>query len=300
VTTAVEHSANIKFCAALSKQGYQVTLLPVEPDGTLDIHLLEKSIRQDTAIVSVMWANNETGVLFPIEEIAAICRSRGVIFHTDAVQTPGKLRIDVQDLGMDMLSLSAHKLHAPKGIGLLYVKHRTRYQPYVIGGGQEHGRRGGTENVPYIVAFGRAAELALSHLKEENTRIRSLRDKLENGILQSVHGTVRNGSKEHRLPNTANLSFTGIEAEGLLHALDHAGICVSSGSACTSGSLDPSHVLMAMGFTVARARSSVRFSLGIYNSEAEVDYVLKHLPPIIAKLRSHPPKARDPHKPIAV
>jgi cysteine desulfurase len=247
LTTAVEHSANIKFCGALKKQGYEITFLPVEPDGTLDIHLLEKSIRLDTAIVSVMWANNETGVLFPIEEIAALCRSKSVLFHTDAVQTPGKLKIDVQDLGVDFLSLSAHKLHAPKGIGLLYVKQKTKYQPYVIGGGQEHGRRGGTENVPYIVGFGRAAELAMSHLKEENARVRVLRDKLENGIMSLVPGTVRNGSKEHRLPNTANLSFNGIEAENLLHALDHVGICVSSGSACTSGSLDPSHVLMAMG-----------------------------------------------------
>jgi cysteine desulfurase len=300
VTTAVEHSANIKFCAALKKQGFEITLLPVEPDGTLDIHLLEKSIRHDTAIVSVMWANNETGVLFPIEEIAAICRSKGVPFHTDAVQTPGKLKIDVQDLGVDFLSLSAHKLHAPKGIGLLYVKHKTKYQSYVTGGGQEHGRRGGTENVPYIVGFGRAAELAMSHLKEENTRVRVLRDKLENGILNHVPGTVRNGSKEHRLPNTANLSFNGIEAENLLHALDHVGICVSSGSACTSGSLDPSHVLMAMGFTVARARGSVRLSLGIYNTEAEVDYVLKHLPPIIAKLRAHLPKSKaESHRAVS-
>ncbi|HLP76079.1 MAG TPA: cysteine desulfurase NifS, partial [Candidatus Paceibacterota bacterium] len=262
ITTAVEHSANIKFCAALKKQGYDITLLPVEPDGTLDIHLLEQSIRHDTAIVSVMWANNETGVLFPIEEIAAICRSKGVLFHTDAVQTPGKLKIDVQDLGVDFLSLSAHKLHAPKGIGLLYVKHKTKYQPYVIGGGQEHGRRGGTENVASMVGFGRAAEMAMSHLKEENTRIRALRDRLESGILKNISGTILNGSKEDRLPNTSNISFTGIEAENLLHALDHIGVCVSSGSACTSGSLDPSHVLMAMSFTVARARGSVRFSLG--------------------------------------
>ncbi|MGN6641575.1 MAG: cysteine desulfurase NifS [Verrucomicrobiota bacterium] len=298
ITTAVEHSANIKFCGALKKQGYDITFLPVEPDGSLDIHLLEQSIRPDTAIVSVMWANNETGVIFPIEEIAAICRSKGVLFHTDAVQTPGKFKIDVQDLGVDFLSLSAHKLHAPKGIGLLYVKHKTKYEPYVTGGGQERGRRGGTENVPYIAGFGRAAELAMAHLKEENTRIRLLRDKLENGILHSIPKTVRNGSKENRLPNTANLSFEGIEAENLLHALDHVGICVSSGSACTSGSLDPSHVLMAMGFTVARARGSVRLSLGIYNTEAEVDYVLKHLPPIIAKLRSHAPKAKDSHRSV--
>ena len=295
ITTAVEHSANIKFCAALKKRGYDVTLIPVEPDGSIDIHLLEKSIRRDTAIVSVMWANNETGVIFPVEELAAICRSKGVLFHTDAVQTPGKLKIDVQDLGADFLSLSAHKLHAPKGIGLLYVKHKTKYQSYVTGGGQEQGRRGGTENVASIVGFGRAAELAMTHLKEENSRVRALRDKLEDGILNQISGTYRNGSKQHRLPNTANVSFTGIEAENLLHALDNVGICVSSGSACTSGSLDPSHVLMAMGCTVARARGSIRFSLGIYNTETEVDYVLKHLPPIIAKLRALSPKPKD-HK----
>ncbi len=287
VTSAVEHSANIKFCDFLKKRGYDVTLLPVESDGTLDLHLLEKSIRPDTAIVSVMWANNETGVIFPIEEIAAICRSKGTLFHTDAVQTPGKLKIDVKDLGVDLLSLSAHKLHAPKGIGLLYVKRRTKYQPYVIGGGQERGRRGGTENVPYIVAFGRAAELTMATLQDENTRVRGLRDKLENGILSRIEGSSRNGAKEPRLPNTTNIAFAGVEAEGILLLLDHAGICASSGSACTTGSLDPSHVLLAMGYSTARARGSVRFSLGIYNTEAEVDYTLKHLPEIIAKLRGN-------------
>jgi cysteine desulfurase len=287
VTTAVEHSANIKFCQALQKRGYEVTFLPVESDGSLDLHLLERAIRPDTAIVSVMWANNETGVLFPIEEIAALCRSKHVQFHTDAVQIPGKLKIDVKDLGMDMLSLSAHKLHAPKGIGLLYVKRGVKYQPYVIGGGQEHGRRGGTENVANIVAFGRAAELAVSHLKDENTRVRALRDKLEHGILKNISGSGRNGAKDERLPNTVNISFEGVEAEGILLLLDEIGICVSSGSACTSGSLDPSHVLVAMGCSPARARGSVRFSLGIYNTEAEVDYVLKHLPAIISKLRAN-------------
>jgi cysteine desulfurase len=286
LTTAVEHSANIKYCEFLKKQGYDVTLLPVEPDGGLDLHLLEKSIRHDTAMVSVMWANNETGVLFQIEEIAAICRSKEVLFHTDAVQTPGKLKIDVKDLGADFLSLSAHKLHAPKGIGLLYVKKRTKYQPYVIGGHQEHGRRGGTENSANIVGFGRAAELAMAHLREENSRIRALRDKLEHGILKNVPGAARNGAKEPRVPNTTNVSFDGVEAEGILLLLDQLGICVSSGSACTSGSLEPSHVLTAMGCSPARARGSVRFSLGIYNTDAEVDYVLEQLPPIIAKLRS--------------
>jgi cysteine desulfurase len=286
LTTAVEHSATLKFCAALQKRGYEVTFLPVSPSGALDLQLLQREIRPDTAIVSVMWANNETGVLFPIEEIAAICRSKGVLFHTDAVQIPGKLKIDVHDLGVDCLSLSAHKLHAPKGVGLLYVKRKTKYLPYVIGGGQEQGRRGGTENVASIVGFGRAAELAMAHLKEENTRIRGLRDRMENDILRHIPGTVRNGSKVDRLPNTTNISFEGVEAEGVLLLLDQAGICVSSGSACTSGSLDPSHVLMAMGCSVARARGSVRFSLGIYNTEIEVEHLLQHLAPIISKLRS--------------
>jgi cysteine desulfurase len=289
LTTAVEHSANIKFGAFLQQQGHEVTFLPVEPDGSLDLHLLEQAIRPDTAIVSVMWANNETGVLFPIEEIAAICRSKGVLFHTDAVQLAGKMKLDVKESGMDFASLSGHKLNAPKGIGVLYVKRRTKYHPYIIGGGQELGRRGGTENVPYIVAFGRAAELASARLENETTYVRALRDKLENGILDGIEGTSRNGAKEPRLPNTTNIAFEGVEAEGILLLLDQAGICVSSGSACTSGSLDPSHVLIAMGCSAARARGSIRFSLGPDNTEAEVDYVLQKLPPIISKLRANAP-----------
>lgn len=291
LTTAVEHSANIKFCDYLQKRGYEVTFLPVEPDGSLDIHLLEKSIRPDTAIVSVMWANNETGVIFPLEEIAAICRSKGVLCHTDAVQTPGKLKLDVAELGVDFLSLSAHKLHAPKGIGLLYIKRRTKYQPYVIGGGQEHGRRGGTENVANIVAFGRAAELAIASLADENTRIRALRDRLEKTVLATIPKTFRNGNRESRLPNTSNISFDFVEAEGILLLLDQVGICASSGSACTTGSLDPSHVLTAMGLNPSRSRGSIRFSLGIYNTADDVDYLLQHLPPIIAKLRAVSPTA---------
>jgi cysteine desulfurase len=289
ITTAVEHSANINFCEFLTKRGYEVTYLPVEADGSLDVHLVEKSIRPDTAIVSAMWANNETGVLFPIEEMAAICRSKGVLFHTDAVQTPGKLKIDVKSLGVDFLSLSAHKLHAPKGIGLLYVKRRTKYQPYVIGGHQEHGRRGGTENVANIVGFGRAAELAMATLSDENTRVRALRDRLETGIMSAVPNVLRNGSRDNRLPNTTNLCFEFVEAEAVLLKLDLLGICASSGSACTTGSLDPSHVLSAMGLTPMRARGSVRFSLGIYNSEEDVDYVLAHLPKIISDLRAISP-----------
>jgi cysteine desulfurase len=289
LTTAVEHSANIKFCDLLQKRGFTVTFLPIAPDGALDLQLLERSIRPDTAIVSVMWANNETGILFPVREIAAICRRKGVLCHTDAVQTPGKLKIDVRELDVDFLSLSAHKLHAPKGIGLLYVKRRVKYQPYVVGGGQERGRRGGTENVASIVAFGRSAELAMASLADENTRVRALRDKLEDGILGAIPGTSRNGAKEPRLPNTSNLAFEGVEAEGILMLLDQAGICASSGSACTTGSLDPSHVLTAMGCSASRARSSIRFSLGIYNTDEEVEYLLKHLPGIIAKLRANSP-----------
>jgi cysteine desulfurase len=289
ITTAVEHSANINFGEYLQKQGYEVTFLPVEPDGTLDVHLLEKSIRPDTAIVSVMYANNETGVIFPIEEIAAICRSKGVLFHTDAVQTPGKIKLDVKNLGCDFLSLSAHKLHAPKGIGCLYVKRRTKYQPYVIGGHQERGKRGGTENVPHIIAFGRAAELAMEKLNEENTRVRALRDRLENTILSTIPNTIRNGAKDARLPNTTNIAFEFVEAEAVLLLLDQLGICASSGSACTTGSLDPSHVLTAMGLSPMRARGCVRFSLGIYNTNEDADYLLKHLPPIIKKLRDISP-----------
>ena len=291
LTTAVEHSATLKFCQVLQKRGCEVTFLPVESDGTLDLHLLEQSIRPDTAIVSAMWANNETGVLFQIEEIAAICQSKDVLFHTDAVQVAGKLKIDVHSTGVDMLSLSAHKLHAPKGIGILYVSRNTRFQPYMIGGQQEHGRRGGTENVAYMIGFGRAAELAIERQNEENTRIRALRDRLEIGILKTIPNTSRNGAKEPRLPNTSNLAFDGLEAEALLMSLDQKGICASSGSACTTGSPEPSHVLTAMGVSRDRARGSIRLSLGIYNTAEEVDYALKELPRIIETLRSMSPSA---------
>lgn len=289
ITTKVEHSANINYGEFLQRKGYDVTYLPVESDGSLDVHLLEKSIRPDTAIVSVMMANNETGVIFPIAEIAALCRSKGVLSHTDAVQVPGKLKLDVKELGVDFLSLSAHKLHAPKGIGMLYVKRRTKFQPFVIGGHQERGRRGGTENVANIIGFGRAAELAMASLHDENTRVRALRDRLENFVLTNIPNTVRNGNKEHRLPNTANIAFDFVEAEAILLLLDGLGICASSGSACTTGSLDPSHVLMAMGLPPMRARGSVRFSLGIYNDDAEVDYLIKHLPGLIQRLRDISP-----------
>jgi len=289
VTTVVEHSATLKFCALLQKQGYEITLLPVDSNGVLDLLQLERAVGPNTAIVSIMLANNETGMLFPIEQIGEICRSKGVLFHTDAVQAPGKLPIDVKQLGADFVSLSAHKLHAPKGIGALYVKRHTKYQPYIIGGGQERGRRGGTENVANIVAFGRAAELATGNSKEEMIRVRALRDRLEGEILERIPGTSRNGAAEPRLPNTSNLSFRGVEAEGILMLLDQANVCASSGSACTTGSLDPSHVLTAMGCSATHARASIRFSLGTYNTAAEIDYLLGCLPKIIEKLRANAP-----------
>jgi cysteine desulfurase len=238
-----------------------------------------------------MWANNETGVLFPVEELAAICRSHDVLFHTDAIQVAGKLPIDVQKLGVDFLSLSAHKLRAPKGIGLLYVKPNTPFQPYIIGGGQERGQRGGTENVANIVAFGKAAELALGHIDDENTRVRALRDRLEQGILQTIRGSVRNGGGEPRLPNTTNVGFDGVEAEAILLLLDREGICASSGSACTTGSIEPSHVLQAMGVPLSRSKGSLRFSLGQDNTEADVDRVLEKLPAIVSRLRDASPEA---------
>jgi cysteine desulfurase len=286
VTTAVEHSANLKYCSSLKEQGCDITILPVNEAGALDLNRLEVAIRPDTALVSVMWANNETGVLFPIAEVAAICRKKSVLCHTDAIQAPSKLKIDVNEIGVAFLSLSAHKFYAPKGIGVLYVKRHTKFEPYLVGGGQERGRRAGTENVPYIVGCGRAAELAMARLEDQNTRVRALRNRLEEGILSNIPGATRNGPKEPRLPNMTNIAFEGLEAEGILLLLDRAGICASSGSACHAGSLDPSHVLSAMGCSVARALSSVRFSLGIYNTQEDVDYTLECLPPIISKLRA--------------
>jgi len=292
VTTAVEHSAILNDCARLKKAGCEVTYLGVDSDGQIDLHLLDRAIRPDTAIVSVMWANNETGVIFPVEEIAAICQSHNVLFHTDATQIPGKLKIDVQQLGADFLSLSGHKLHAPKGVGLLYVRRGVKHEPYVMGGHQERGKRGGTENVAGIVGFGRAAELAMAHLSDENTRVRALRDRLEDGILSGISHTIRTGAKEPRLPNTSNIAFEGVEAEAILMALDQLGICASSGSACTTGSLEPSHVLTSMGLKPSRARGCVRFSLGIYNTDEDVDYLLRHLPGIISQLRAASPTSK--------
>ena len=294
ITTAVEHSANIKYGQMLEKRGVEVTWIPVDRAGQLDVHEIHEAIREDTAMVSVMMANNETGVVFPIEEIAAICRIKGVPFHTDAVQTPGKMELDVKALGVDYLSLSAHKLHAPKGIGCLYVRQGLPYQSYIVGGGQESGRRGGTENVAYMVAFGKAAEMASASLGGEVERIRALRNRMEDGILEAIPGVTRNGAKEPRLASTSNLSFADCEAEAILLLLNREGICASSGSACTTGSMAPSHVLIAMGLSPEHAMGAVRFSLSKYTTDAEVDYLLEKLPAIIEKLRGASPKTEQP------
>jgi cysteine desulfurase len=288
VTTAVEHSAIMKQCERLKKNGIEVVFMPVKSDGTLDFKEVEKAIDEDTAICSVMWANNETGVLFPVEEIAEFCKLKDVLFHCDAVQAVGKIPINVQKNKIDMLSIVGHKLHAPKGIGALYIRRKTRYMPTMIGGSQEKGKRGGTENVASIVAFGKACELAAKKMNEENTRVKTLRDKLENEILTKIPKVKLNGHKELRLPNTSNLSFEGIEAEAILILLDHQNICASSGSACTTGSLEPSHVLTAMGLSPELAKAAVRFSLSVYNTEAEIDKTLEVLPGIVEKLRAAP------------
>ena len=286
ITTEVEHSATMSCCAALESRGYEVTYLPVSPEGLLDLDTLEKAIRPDTAIVSIMWANNETGILFPIAEISAICRRKGVLLHTDAVQVPGKIPIDVNALGTDMLSLSAHKLHGPKGIGLLYVRAGTAFTPLIVGGHQEEGNRGGTENVPYIVGFGKAASMAQAATDQNRQALGQLRDLLENEILTRIPGTRRNGAKEPRLPNTTSIAFAGVDSEALLLLLDQLRICASSGSACTTGSSAPSHVLMAMGLTPSQARSTLRISLDYESTIEEVRYLIQHLTQLVPQLRS--------------
>ena len=292
VTTRVEHPAVKNLCEnidTLTGHKHLLTLLPVDRDGTLDLRQYEESLTEDTAIVSVMWANNETGVVFPIAEMACIAKSRGILFHTDAVQAVGKIPIDLAKVPVDFLSISGHKLHAPKGIGVLYVRKGTPFVPFMIGGHQERGRRGGTENVASVIGLGKACELAALHLEEENSRVKKLRDKLETGLLTRIPNAILNGHSGQRLPNTSNISFEYVEGEAILLHLDRYGICASSGSACTSGSLEPSHVLRAMGVPFTAAHGSIRFSLSIYNTEAEVDYVLEKLPPIIENLRKMSP-----------
>ncbi|WP_419175215.1 cysteine desulfurase NifS [Desulfosediminicola sp.] len=292
VTTRVEHPAVKNLCDTvdtLTGHKHRITRLKVDAEGMLDLDEYKAALGDDTAIVSVMWANNETGVIFPIEEMARIAKERGILFHTDAVQAVGKVPINLKDLDVDFLSISGHKLHAPKGVGVLYVKRGTPYTPFLAGGHQEHGRRGGTENVASIVGLGKACELAAAKMEEENTRVKALRDKLEQGLLASIPNSMLNGHKTERLPNTANVSFEYVEGEAILLHMNRYKICASSGSACTSGSLEPSHVLRAMGVPFTAAHGSIRFSLSVYNTEAEVDFVLEKMPEIIESLRKMSP-----------
>jgi len=298
VITRVEHPAVKHLCESLDSltgHKHRITQLPVEKDGTLDLARYEESLTEDTAVVSVMWANNETGVTFPIAAMAAMAKSRGILFHTDAVQAVGKIPIDLAKVPVDFLSLSGHKLHASKGIGVLYVRKGTPFVPFMVGGHQERGRRGGTENTAAIVGLGKACELAQANLTKDNTQDRALRDKLENGLLAAVPHAILNGHQTERLPNTTNISFEFVEGEAILLHLDRFNICASSGSACTSGSLEPSHVLRAMGVPFTAAHGSVRLSLSVYNTEAEVDIVLAKLPPIIAELRAMSPFWESSH-----
>ncbi|HEY8899521.1 MAG TPA: cysteine desulfurase NifS [Chthoniobacterales bacterium] len=288
VTTAVEHSATMKLGEHLVRRGVEVTWLPVDSEGQLDLERLEKAIRPDTALVSLLWANNETGVLFPVERIAEICRAKKVPFHCDAVQAVGKIPLNLANAGIHFLSVSGHKLHCPKGVGVLYVNKRVRFTPW-LRGSQEGARRGGTQNVASIVALGKAAEIAAEHMAEEQTRVRAMRDRFESEILARVPGVEVNGDRENRLPNTTSLAFEGIEAEGALMLLDERGICCSAGSACTSGSVHPSHVLKAMGCSNARARASLRFSFGRFNTDADVEAALEIVPAVVAKLRALSP-----------
>lgn len=289
ITTRVEHPAVRSLAFHLRRKGVQVTEIPVDSSGLIDPRDVERAITKNTAIVSIMAANNETGVRFPIAEIGRTARAHGVLFHTDAVQLVGKDVIDVEAMAVDFLALSGHKIHAPKGIGALYVRRGTRFRPFLIGGHQERGRRGGTEAVPNVVALGRAAELALEHLEGEQTRVRALRDRLERGLLDATPSSRVNGDLVQRLPNTTNVSFEHVEGEAILLMMSDLGMAASSGSACTSGSLEPSHVLRAMGIPYTFAHGSIRYSLSRYSTDEDVDYVLEHMPPIIARLREISP-----------
>jgi cysteine desulfurase len=299
VTTRVEHPAIKNLCENIDKltgHKHKVTQLPVDREGMLDLQRYEESLTDDTAIVSVMWANNETGVIFPVAQMAEIAKNRGILFHTDAVQAVGKIPIDLSDdTAIDFFSISGHKLHASKGIGVLYVRRATPFAPFLIGGHQEHGRRGGTENVASIIGLGKACELAGNRMEDENTRVKTMRDKLEQGLLEKIPHSMLNGHKTERLPNTTSVSFEFVEGEAILLHLDRFGICASSGSACTSGSLEPSHVLRAMGVPFTAAHGSVRFSLSVYNTEDEVDFILEKLPPIIENLREMSPFWKGNH-----
>ena len=289
ITTRVEHPAVLSTCRDLEHHGYTIVELAVDKNGRLDLNELKDALDDDTAVVSIMYANNETGTVFEIEQISSMARSKGIVFHTDAVQAVGKIPLNLAKSSIDLLSLSGHKLHAPKGVGVLYVRKGTRISPFILGGHQESGRRGGTENVAGIIALGKACELAAANIEEENNRVRKLRDKLEKAICATCPDAMINGDTEHRLPNTLNVSFEYIEGESILLLLDKFGICASSGSACTSGSLEPSHVLRAMGVPFTAAHGSIRFSLSRYNTEEEVDFVAEKMPPIVNKLRQLSP-----------
>lgn len=289
LTSRVEHPAVKNLFEYLSKNGYRVTFVPVDRKGRLDLDYLYKNLGEDTAIVSVMWANNESGVIFPIEEIGGVLKEKGIVFHTDAVQAVGKIPIDLNNVDVDMFSLSGHKFHGPKGVGALYVRKGTKYSPFLIGGHQEKGRRGGTENVASIIGLGKASELAAANLSDENIRVKRLRDKLEAELLNRIPNSIVNGDRENRLPNTTSIAFEYVEGEAILLMMDEFGICASSGSACTSGSLEPSHVLRAMGVPFTAAHGSIRFSLSIYNTEEEIDFIVEKLPPIIERLRELSP-----------
>ena len=289
VTTSVEHNAVLNYCEALVRRGCEATIVAVDEQGHLDLAELERAIRPETAVVSVMWANNETGVIYPLEKIAALCRRKGVFFHTDAVQAVGKMPIDLKELPVHFLSLSGHKLHASKGVGALYVNRKARFQPLIVGGPQEGGRRAGTDNVASIVGLGKAAELAQSTIAEENTRVRALRDRFEQTLRNELDQVEINGDPAGRLPNTSNLAFLGTDAQAILLKLDQEGVCCSLGSSCTTGAVQPSHVLRAMRLSNERARSSLRFSFGRYNTEAELDQVVEIIPRIVRKLRQLSP-----------
>jgi len=286
IALSIEHEAVLNTLKALARRGWRTTLVPVGSTGVASVSAVESALTDDTALVSVMTANNEIGTIQPVAEIAAAAHARGALLHTDAVQAIGKMPVDVKALGADLLALSGHKFNGPKGVGALWIRRGARLTAHLTGGRHERNRRAGTENVPGLVGLGVAADAARAKLASEPARLRVLRDRLERGILDRAPGTTVNGAKEPRVPNTTNISFEGVEAESLLIALDLEGVAVSTGSACSSGTLEPSHVLRAMGLPTHRTQNSIRFSLGAGNTAAEVDYVLDRLPGVVAKLRS--------------